>query len=55
VLIKMKQDGLIKDPKYIPPWADDLNYLICYFAFSVFMDHINYQKAGKYYDSLLDG
>ena len=55
ILIKMKQDGLINDPKYIPPWADDLNYLICYFAFSVFMDDINYQKAGKYYDSLLDG
>ena len=54
VLLKMKQDGLIKDPKYIPPWADDLNYLICYFAFSVFIDNINYKKAGKYYDSLFD-
>ena len=54
VLLKMKQDGLIKDPKYIPPWADDLNYLICYFAFSVFIDNINYKKAGEYYDSLFD-
>ena len=54
VLLKMKQDGLIKDPKYIPPWADDLNYLICYFSFTVFIDNINYKKAGEYYDKLLE-
>ena len=54
VLLKMKQDGLIKDPKYIPPWADDLNYLICYFAFSVFIEDINYKKADEYYDKLFE-
>tara|TARA_B100000686_G_scaffold355334_1_gene472834 strand:+ start:1042 stop:2292 length:1251 start_codon:yes stop_codon:yes gene_type:complete len=52
-LIKMKKDGLIDEPEYIPPWVDDLNYLICYFSFNAFIDDLNYEKAGKYYDSLL--
>lgn len=55
VMIKMKEDNLISDPKYIPPWVGDMNYLICFFSFSSFMDQINYKRAGKYYDSLLDG
>ena len=50
----MARDGLVKTPEFIPPWANDLNFLICYFAFSVFIDDIDYKKVGEYYDELLD-
>ena len=54
IIAKMAKDGLVKTPEFIPPWASDLNFLICYFAFSVFIDDIDYKKVGEYYDELLD-
>ena len=54
IIAKMAKDGLVKTPEFIPPWASDLNFLICYFAFSVFIDDIDYKKVGAYYDELLD-
>tara|TARA_B100001750_G_scaffold62160_2_gene49410 strand:- start:2540 stop:3796 length:1257 start_codon:yes stop_codon:yes gene_type:complete len=54
IIAKMAKDGLVKTPEFIPPWASDLNFLICYFAFSVFIDDIDYKKVGEYYDKLFD-
>ena len=54
IIAKMAKDGLVKTPEFIPPWASDLNFLICYFAFSVFIDDIDYRKVGEYYDKLFD-
>ena len=54
IVLRMARDGLVKTPEFIPPWANDLNFLICYFAFSVFIDDIDYKKVGEYYDELLD-
>ena len=54
IIAKMAKNGLVKTPKFIPPWASDLNFLICYFAFSVFIDDIDYKKVGEYYDKLFD-
>ena len=50
VLIQMQKEGLIKKPNYIPYWLRNMDYLVCYFAFSVFMDDINYTKVDEYYD-----
>jgi len=50
VLIRMQKEGLIKKPNYIPYWLRNMDYLVCYFAFSVFMDDINYTKVDEYYD-----
>ena len=54
IIAKMAKDGLVNTPEFIPPWASDLNFLICYFAFSVFIDDIDYKKVGEYYDKLFD-
>ena len=53
VVYSMYKDGLVSKPSFIPPWAMNLNYLICFFTFSVFLEDINYSNVSKYYDSLL--
>ena len=55
VVYSMYKDGLVNKPSFIPPWAMNLNYLICFFTFSVFLEDINYSNVSKYYDSLLKG
>ena len=55
VVYSMYKDGLVSKPSFIPPWAMNLNYLICFFTFSVFLEDINYSNVSKYYDSLLKG
>ena len=55
VVYSMYKDGLVSKPSFIPPWAMNLNYLICFFSFSVFLEDINYSNVSKYYDSLLQG
>jgi len=55
VVYSMYKDGMVSKPNFIPPWAMNLNYLICFFTFSVFLEDINYSNVSKYYDSLLKG
>lgn len=55
IVYSMYKDGLVKKPSFMPPWAMNLNYLICFFTFSVFLEDINYSNVSKYYDSLLEG
>ena len=55
VVYSMYKDGMVSKPSFIPPWAMNLNYLICFFTFSVFLEDINYSNVSKYYDSLLKG
>ena len=55
IVYSMYKEGLVEKPKFIPPWATDLNFLICHFSFSVFLENINYDRVTKYYTSLLDG
>ena len=53
IVYNMYKDGIVKKPSYIPPWATDINYLVCFLTFSVFLEDINYSNVAKYYDSLL--
>lgn len=53
ILVKMKNEGLIKKPKFIPYWLSDMDYLVCYFSFSVFIDDIDYSEVSDYYDKIL--
>ena len=52
ILLKMKKDGLIKKPKFLPKWAKNMNYLISYFLFSNFVGKMNYDKVGGHYNSM---
>ena len=55
IVYSLYKEGLVKKPQFIPPWAVDLNYLICFFSFSVFLEDINYENVTNYYESLLSG
>ena len=55
IIYSLYKEGLVKKPKFIPPWAVDLNYLICFFSFSVFLENVNYDNVTNYYESLLKG
>ena len=55
IVYNLYKEGLVEKPKFIPPWAVDLNYLICFFSFSVFLEDVNYDNVTNYYESLLKG
>lgn len=52
MLMRLKKEKLIKTPKFLPYWIEDMDYLVCYFSFSVFMDDINYENVEDYYEYL---
>ena len=54
VIYGLYKDGLIRKPDFIPPWANNLNYLICFFSVSMFIEDIDYSNVSKHYDLLLD-
>jgi len=54
IIYSLFKDGLIRKPDFIPPWAINLNYLICFLSVSMFIEDINYSTVSKHYDLLLD-
>ena len=52
ILLKMKKEGLINKPKYLPFWMKDLDRLISYFTFSGFISSMNYKMTDNYYERL---
>ena len=52
ILLKMKKDGLIKDPIFLPEWVTDMNYLVSYFVFSNFVSKMDYDSVEDFYGSL---
>ena len=52
ILLKMKKDGLIEDPIFLPEWVTDMNYLVSYFVFSNFVGKMDYGSVDDFYGSL---
>tara|TARA_X000000950_G_scaffold270709_1_gene350858 strand:- start:3318 stop:4565 length:1248 start_codon:yes stop_codon:yes gene_type:complete len=52
ILLKMKKDGLIQRPIFLPEWVTDMNYLVSYFVFSNFVGKMDYDRIDNYYDAL---
>ncbi len=48
----LRNAGLIKEPKYLPPWVTDLRYLLSYLAYSTFLNEIDLQSVARRYDPL---
>ena len=55
VIYSLYKEGLISKPDFIPPWANNLNYLICFFSVSMLLEDVNYKNVSKHYDLLLKG
>ena len=53
ILSQLAQQGLLKEPKYLPPWASDKRFLLSYLAYSSFLNHIDMTKVKSHYNELL--
>ena len=54
VLSHLAQQGLLKQPRFVPPWASDKRFLLSYLAYSSFLNRIDMHKVKVHYNELLD-
>jgi len=52
MVIEMHREGLVRSPKYLPDWVVNRDYLISYFALSIFIGEMDHQRTDGYYQSL---
>ena len=48
------KEKLILEPKFMPPWAKDLRYLLSYLAYSTFLNEINLSEVVSRYQNLFN-
>jgi len=53
VLSQLAQKGLLKQPRFLPPWASDKRFLLSYLAYSSFLNRIDMHKVKAHYNELL--
>ena len=51
----LKDEGLIAEPRFLPPWATDLRYLLSYLAYSTFLNEIDLKEVAARYEPLFAG
>ncbi|MEL6363406.1 MAG: flavohemoglobin expression-modulating QEGLA motif protein [Pseudomonadota bacterium] len=48
----LRDAGLIAEPRYLPPWAKDLRFLLAYLAYSTFLNQIDLRGVTARYQAL---
>lgn len=48
----LRDEGLIAPPRFMPPWATDLRYLLSYLAYSTFLNEISLKDVVAKYEPL---
>ena len=48
----LRDEGLLSEPAYMPPWATDLRYLLSYLAYSTFLNGIDLKSVAERFDPL---
>lgn len=48
----LRDTGLLAEPRFMPPWATDLRYLLSYLAYSTFLNEIDLRSVAQRYDAL---
>ncbi len=46
--------GLCTFPRFLPPWARDLRFVLSYIAYSSFLNRMNLEKVHAHYKVMLD-
>lgn len=54
VLGHFAQEGICKPPVFLPPWADDIRFLLCYLTYSSFLNRIDLSQVKNHYANMLD-
>ncbi len=52
-LAYLRKEGLIHAPKYLPPWVEDLRFLVSYLAYSAFLNQVKLPGFKRYYSDAL--
>ncbi len=55
VLHHLTQIGLCQAPKYLPPWAKDLRFLLSFLAYTSFLHQIDFGPVTAHYKEMLKG
>ncbi len=50
----LRSAGLLAEPRFMPPWALDLRYLLSYLAYSTFLNEINLGDVAARYEGLFE-
>lgn len=53
VIHELTQMGLCQPARYLPPWASDLRFLLCYLAYSSFLNGVDLSRVRAHYETLL--
>jgi uncharacterized protein (TIGR02421 family) len=53
-LALLAREGLVQPPRFLPPWAADLRFLISYLAYSAFLNQVDLSRIRLRYQQLLD-
>ncbi|MDH3282095.1 MAG: flavohemoglobin expression-modulating QEGLA motif protein, partial [Gammaproteobacteria bacterium] len=48
----LREEGLITEPRFMPPWATDLRYLLSYLSYSTFLNEIDLSHVAARYQNL---
>ncbi len=48
----LREEGLITEPRFMPPWATDLRYLLSYLSYSTFLNEIDLSHVAARYQDL---
>jgi len=51
-LAELSARGLCRPPRFLPPWADDLRFLLSYLAYSTFLNSIDMSRLREHYAEL---
>ncbi len=54
VLCELAEMGLLKAPKFLPPWASDRRFLVSYLAYSGFLGRVRMGKVHERYAKILE-
>lgn len=46
--------GICNPPTFLPPWANDIRFLLCYLTYSGFLNQIDLSQVKTHYSKMLD-
>jgi len=55
VIGELAEAGICRPPKYLPAWAKDIRFLLCYLTYSSFLNKIDLGQVKAHYATVLDG
>ena len=54
VLAQLADEGICEPAKYLPPWAKDIRFLLCYLSYSSFLNKIDLSKVKQHYSKMFE-